>query len=505
MGGFRSTAILSVVVFLSGCGGNPGSIELATYRRLHPVLEAPAALSNAVAATVRVTGQTTGTGFFVDPNGLLVTNNHVLGSQNAERSRCAAEGCWITITFAHQQGGDSTREEIFATPVRASQSLDVAVYQLWEDAKATKRYSTPSFLAAGALVEPEEGMGVNVIGHPNSALKHWSAGRVYEVGAPFFKSTNFSIGGNSGSPMVDDDGRLVGILHHVAFGHTHVAADDIRVFSEATTASAVKAMVLGRAGLRTTAFPSLRKARSVEEAAYYSDIYLLAHDKNVSLASGKVVPMLEVLAEQCDVQLKRDLPVSDDFRKEHAACYDALDWINCRVPDEGKDFKSCPVGADKTDWQKRFDALGERAWEAHLPNPYQTVISPLFFEKDDRQKESVHRERLDAFVNRHRPSLRPLLAYYLLDAAPDESKATYAGVPLVRYVLDFKKIRAYAQDYEHLISAALYLYRGKVIDDAQFRALTGAMLADKALPLGDRLNLEEELYLEAQRLKSSSR
>ena len=67
----------------TGCGSGP------SFPHFNHIATAPAAIKTAARAVVRIhTAKAYGTGSFISPDGLLLTNNHVLGVPV-----CPIEGC----------------------------------------------------------------------------------------------------------------------------------------------------------------------------------------------------------------------------------------------------------------------------------------------------------------------------------------------------------------------------------------------------------------------------
>ena len=151
-----------------------------------------------------MTGQGAGSGFVIDDEGHIVTNNHVVEQANV-----------VTVIFFN---GFEARAEVVGTDVDS----DLAVVQV-EDVPEGVR---PLRLAASAGVVP--GDQVIAIGNPFSLGSSMSLGIVSAVGRTIpTQETPFSIPqavqtdaainpGNSGGPLLNLDGQVVGVNAQIA-------------------------------------------------------------------------------------------------------------------------------------------------------------------------------------------------------------------------------------------------------------------------------------------------
>lgn len=185
----------------------------------------------------------TGTGFFVSPQGHLVTNHHVIDAKTDERRRSLQ--VWLA------NGG----ERLAAQVVWADQALDLAILQL-----ASKK--SPAFLT---LEQPlvEKGTQIYAVGYPgvqdrdagqaavDSTITNGSVSRIYEAawggrkGGPTLKiiAHNANVNpGNSGGPLINDCSRVVGVNTTISLldlsGRSRSASGpkpvEIRAFSQAS-------------------------------------------------------------------------------------------------------------------------------------------------------------------------------------------------------------------------------------------------------------------------------
>ena len=143
-----------------------------------------------------------GSAFFVDPTGLLITNYHVISSE--------VDPKYEGYSRMYIRMGDSTSPRYPARVIGWDQALDLALI---------KTEHTPEFVFS--VVErliPKVGDTVLAIGSPGGLEKTVTSGIVSALNRRFLQigdviqidaAVNY---GNSGGPVVDSSGRLVGIV-----------------------------------------------------------------------------------------------------------------------------------------------------------------------------------------------------------------------------------------------------------------------------------------------------
>ena len=139
-----------------------------------------------------------GTGFFVAPDGHIVTNNHVI------------DGCEI-ISATAALGGDIATADLIDTDVRN----DLALLRTKLPPPATATFRSPADL--------DSGRPVAVIGYPTQGMAplkpFFTAGFTTDSdgGIPNIPPTLFQIKakvrpGNSGGPVLNDSGHVIGVI-----------------------------------------------------------------------------------------------------------------------------------------------------------------------------------------------------------------------------------------------------------------------------------------------------
>jgi putative serine protease PepD len=167
-------------------------------------LTAGAVYDRASSAVVEIrSGNATGTGFVIDAEGHVVTNQHVV--DDAE-----------TVSVAFAKGGDEQARVIATDP-----STDLAVLQVDLDGHGVR----PLELDRSAQVKV--GDQVYAIGNPFGLERSLTAGIVSAVGRQIQSPNGFTIDnaiqtdapvnqGNSGGPLLDAAGNAIGVVSQIA-------------------------------------------------------------------------------------------------------------------------------------------------------------------------------------------------------------------------------------------------------------------------------------------------
>ena len=81
------------------------------------------------------------------------------------------------------------------------------------------------------------------LGHPEACLKKWSDGEVIDAFGTWVDTTAYILPGDSGSPVLDDRGRLVGLIHHSDESQDLFTTNGALVDSEGTASAPLHAAV----------------------------------------------------------------------------------------------------------------------------------------------------------------------------------------------------------------------------------------------------------------------
>ncbi|WP_394830760.1 serine protease [Pendulispora rubella] len=480
--------------------GPSGPADIPQFNAFKDLTEAPLPIQTAAQAVVRI--QTAGsyaTGSFISAEGLLLTNNHVLGVDI-----CAKEGCYARITRMHQLGVNppGSSESIFVEPQHVDVGLDMAVLQAYavdsNGKRTSQRLATPQFLNrvprdSASLV----GTHVNVVGHPEGKLKKWTSGDVAQANGTWFKSTAFILPGNSGSPLLDDAGNIVGLLHRGPTAQDLVTKTGINVYSIGTSSAAIEAAM--NAPLPAAA-RSLTTAATADDIVEHQAVYLNGHVSTVQvITEPPATPpqsapkdVLSLLGAACDKGLDRtDFDSPDDLAAAVQPCYDALDWITCSSETPAADYQSCPKDETKAAWttrfQRTFDAF--RAMNGQLFLDMLTY-APASLQTSASEASSLARNNLQSVLAQTNPPLDFSLSTYLAIYGIQD----YAGTNLADYTRNYTRAVHYELAINSIALTALWLNRGNALSTDETKNLLARLAGDEKASLGQKLYLEEIRY-----------
>ena len=197
-----------------------------------------------------------GSAFFVDSSGLLITNYHVIASEVDPKHRGPSR------MFVRM--GDSSSPRIPARVVGWDKALDLALIK----ADIETEYV---FSLADRLI-PKVGDTVLAIGTPAGLQKTVTSGIVSALGRRFLQigdviQVDAAVnGGNSGGPLIDSEGRLVGVIFA---GAVNLQGLNFAIPAE-ILAAALPAMIKGGKAQRPWLGLALSETSSGAEIIYTS-------------------------------------------------------------------------------------------------------------------------------------------------------------------------------------------------------------------------------------------
>ena len=482
-----STTIL--LACFTGCGDTTtvvNNINNADLPGFNDIATAPAPIQTAARAVVRIgTAGSIATGSFISPAGQLLTNDHVLGD-----SVCPKEGCFIEITRMHQRGALQQEPEIvFAVPGAVDVGLDMAVAQLYVS-KGGDKLATPDYLSFSSRSSSSLlGTHVTIVGHPEGTLKKWTDGVVANVSGKWFQATAFILPGDSGSPVLDDSGRIVGLIHRGPGSQDLFTANSANVYSIGTASSYIMAALT--APLPGTMI-SVTAPTTTEKFLANNLLYLNARADSVT-ADGTVTTPLNLLATACDAALARqDYTSPNDLDDALTPCYDAQAWIDCRTDVDPVSYGVvCPAGGDIAAWTTRFKAVSQR-WMDMVGEPdYDSVSFAIAGLQSSRSAGmAAGAAALQQAVTAAAPVLDHSLAYYLAAF----NVASFNGVSIRDYIVNYRNVPHYELNDSYIAYGAAWLYANSRLFESELLPLLSALHDDPVASLGARLGIEELTY-----------
>jgi hypothetical protein len=478
---FRVGVPFAVLCALSGCSSSPSgsSVVLPSFS---DVTSAPAAIQTAAQAVVRIaTAGELATGSFISSDGLLLTNNHVLGVDI-----CPAEGCFATLTFGFQRGSPvPTPEAVYVVPLAVDVGLDMALVQAYGSPGGPK-LQTPAFVTLAARSAPSLiGTHIHVVGHPEGHLKKWTQGEVVDSDGTWITFSAYALPGNSGSPVLDDAGQMVGILHRGPTSQDLVNAGGVSEYSIGTAAAALMtAMTAPLPG----AMRSVATSTTSDDVAQHQAVYLNARVSSAMVDSAPT-PVLTTLGAACDAALAQTSFASpDDMSAAFVPCTSAEFWIDCRT-DSGAAFATCPGDADA--WAVRYQTMFNR-WLALNGELDLTSVSFAPAALQASRAAGVFAGAM-TLVSGLQTAAAPLdfqVANYLAAF----NVQSYGSTSIVAYDRAYATTPDYGLFGTSVASAALWLLFDQVLSRAETIDILKNLMNDGNVDLGAKLYIEDNLY-----------
>jgi V8-like Glu-specific endopeptidase len=479
----RSTLLAPLLLLpFAACHANdPAAVTLPSFQDLPT---APPAIQQAAKAVVRIhTAGEWATGSFISATGLLLTNNHVLGI-----GICLTEGCDVQLVFDYERGETSTTKVVFVKPVAVNVGLDMAIVQAFDSAGGSE-LSTPSYLTIQSR-DPASLVGthVTIVGHPLGDLKKWTSGDVYETDGDWINTTAYILPGNSGSPVLDDTGKLVAIIHRSPTSQDLFSSVGVDTYSIGTASASLLAA-------ETAPLPPemiSTGAKTTDLALVASDLpYLNGDVATARLESGGTASVLDALGAACDAALAvSDYATPEDLATALQPCVDATLWIECRSDvTPALDGTVCPD--DTAAWARRFQGMNS----AYAALNDQLWLSPVSF--GIASLASTHADGVAAAasslvkaLNAVSAPLDPYAAIYLAAFAVD----SYDGQSIESYVTDYTAIPAYAINADDLADAAYWLGEAGTLSQTAANQILVDLASDPTVDLGTKLDIEALQY-----------
>jgi hypothetical protein len=446
------------------------------------VTSAPSEIQSAAAAVVLV--QIPGaaaTGSFISPDGLLLTNNHVLGV-----GVCPVEGCSVQLSWAFQRGTPPPKPtNVFVVPKAVDIGLDMAVVQV-SPTPGGPPLATPNYLTIDAR-DPSALLGthVNVVGHPQASVKKWTTGDVVYSDGSWIWTSAFDLPGSSGSPILDDHGHLVGIVHRGPEGVDLATKQDVNAYSVGTASAALVA-AFGNplpASMVSTAAPV-----TAAQVAQRQLVYLAAHASTAHV-DGSAQPVLDILGSACDAGLARmDYASPEDLSAGLQPCFDAENWIECRT-DAMMPFAVCPANADA--WNARYRGVFEywRTFNGQLDLDEMSFAEAALSSDMAGGRAAGGSLLMQALAEAHPP-----LDFHVALHLAAFHIATYDGTSVVDFVRNYASVPDYPLNGQFLVSAILWLGDLGSMDTSEAGSLLKALHSDPEIDVGTKLFIEVAEY-----------
>lgn len=472
---------LAAFAMTATCSGSHGaSIVLPSFSN---VSDAPAVIQQAAQAVVRVAiAGALATGSFISPDGILITNNHVLGV-----GVCPIEGCHIELTFDYQIGQPvQSPETVFVVPLAVDVGLDMAVVQVYSDAGGAP-LQTPNYVTLASHTPASLlGVHVNVVGHPEGHLKKWTQGQIVDSDGTWIYFSAYALPGNSGSPLLDDDGHMVGILSMGPTSQDLISSEGVSEYSIGTASAALL-------GAMSEPFPpsmwSVAAPTSDDGVVQHDLVYLNAQAPNANV-DGVSKPVLTSLGAACDAALAvQDYASVDDLAAGLMPCTDAELWIQCNSFPTQPSYAVCPP--DPSDWSTRYQSIFNRYLALNgLLSLNEVSFAPAALATTNTAAISQGASTLQQALLVAQAPIDFNVSNYLAAFGV----TSYAGQNLVDYVQNYASVPDYPLQATSIASTALWLLSDGAMDRSTVLSLLQTLASDPSVDVGTKLYIEDIQY-----------
>jgi hypothetical protein len=379
----------------------------------------------------------------------------------------------------------STPETVFVVPMHVDVGLDMAVVQVY-DPTGTYPRQTPDYLT----IEPRDpasllGTHVNVVGHPEGHLKKWSQGEIVDSSGQWITFSAYALPGNSGSPVLDDAGRIVGILHRGPTAQDLVTGNGVDTYSIGT-ASAALGLAMNAA--LPPAMWSIHTPATDDDVVAHENVYLNAHAATAPVA-GANKQVLDSLAAACDAGLAVQAYGSpDDLAAALSPCFAAEGWIDC-APTSAGSFAVCP--SDTAAWQQRYQGAFQRIQALNGQLALDLVsFAPEALDSSASAGSAAAKQALQAAV----AAANPPLDFGIADYLAAFGILSYQGTDLVAFVRGYARFPDYGLDGVAIADAALWLTSNGVMTRSDALSLLQSLASDPNVDEAAKLYVEDIRY-----------
>jgi len=513
MSRFGIIAIFTVVIVTGTTACGQGSrTEQPDYTNpqflsLTDVRYAPPAIQNAAKGIVKLEphpGGSGGTGAFISLDGLLMTNNHLLGV-----NECAKSGCYVSVSWSFAAGEKADIRTIFVVPKVIAPELDLAILQAYEVAAGTKgaKLNVPAALefaptSAAALV----GHKIYLVGHPDLGLKKWSTGEIYSAQDNTIRADGFSLPGSSGSPMLDETGKIIGLLYAATTQHDAITRGGIRHDSIGTASGPIvdalqKINWPEPPGLSLVFDTSAPLDRDTFLAN--TQVFLHAHIREIPLLSAPTPPTvgnitsanaIDIIGDYLDSRLSGPHEIYDanGLALLQGLISDAFYWIDC---DAGTDttYTLCPSAQDKTKWSDRSEKLFSKSKTiSGRSDLYWLALPKLGMETSLAAGKAAALATVLAHADQTK--LDAGMADWIIYLTPRGQNPTFAGQDLRAYILNYRQIPHYWNSFSPIVGAMSGLFYANLITAEELATNLTAIISDPDITLGERIRAERAAY-----------
>lgn len=479
---------------------------ITEYDSLQDIENAPKEIRKISSAVFRFEG---GTGSFVKFGDeiFIMTNNHVLGYKH-----CSRKGCFAKAVFNYEKGKQAVFKNLFVTPAAVSEDVDVSFFRFKEINEAGDFMTVrPNLYLEFETNRAEVGETVYPIGHPRTSIKKFSSGQVVKYENGYMHVNALTLPGNSGSPIVNIAGKIIGIHHSSVKRNDGFTREGLLYVGRASSSPAIlKVLEAGLSDPDTllAKFWNVDRAVSFSSAKSFTRIY----------KKSKTIPMLttgkdffETLYDDCSRRLDLETTRSAKFARSHESCSVALNWIGCAAPekevsvkyilastltDSHPDFDGygsyCPRGKMKSKWANLFLKIGRKYRDFHGKDPLVWTAEGMSkLASDPKRASKIASTNIRKELNNSNNMVSVSTILMLSQYSSVEKIDKINGIDLVELVKKYREIPNYEYDLADIADATQALYENNHLDKDELKEIVDSILAESQLSLNAKLAVEK--------------
>ena len=250
--------------------------------------------------------------------------------------------------------------------------------------------------------------------------------------------TAFSLPGNSGSPILNDAGKIVGILHRGPDSLDILTGSGADSYSVGTASAPLEAAMSATPALPNT---MVSKTAATTTAQFLANdlVYLNARTSTVTV-NGVSASALSVLGQACDAALSRtNFSSPDDLSSALTPCYDAQTWIECRSDAPAAAYGVvCPSSTDQPTWSNRYQSMNNLGVQMNgIPDYASVSFAVAALQSTVATGTTAGAQSLQRMITNVAPPLDFTLAYFLTAFSIN----SYSGTSISDYITHYKPLR----------------------------------------------------------------
>ncbi len=337
-----------------------------------------------------------------------------------------------------------------------------------------------------------------VVGHPLGTLKKWNLGTALTAENQWIGTDNFIFHGNSGSPLLNEQGKIVGIFHSGEVSDGSMTKTSVKNYSYASPSELIiKTFEKEKGTLATSLNDFAISAEPITLADYLPQWYRFYTSRTAPIFKDNTAnkSLLNLLGEKCDGELKSAENSSyGDFNRSYEACQVASQVIDCDNKNASP-ASICPGATEKTVWQTRLNSLAESSAKYSGRNPNDLFVHAAFLlETTEDSAKTKGLENLNKYLSKNDIPLDFSLAIRLLSLAPQNSLPKYKDTDLKSYVLNYESIPSNKAEILEIARSAMFLRRIRAISKEEFKAFLEKLMANENTSLKELLHIELIAY-----------